>query len=272
VYHGYGGKVSLVSLYQPIGTTKESRIMAFLSGYFDESGKHAQQKVVSFCGFLSSAPAWEKFRSEWEWLLRKYRKPYLHLSKEKLASTLTEMQMYRDFIRVITDNIEHGFALAVDVAGFKGMPRPVQIRMGDDPHYLAFSHVLVNIVKYASVMHDPTVDIICDDDPEKACVTYQMYRRIQQKDSTNRKVFKSIAFADDEYYPQLQAADLFSWASRAEALSRFFGEKYSLRAIYEDFSALYNGKKTLYTSAFWTKEDLEQYAKRVFPRLPKVQK
>ena len=190
--------------------------MAFLRGYFDESGKQGQSKIVTFCGFVEAD--WVPFEIEWRYLLRRYKIPALHLSKDPLKATASQLAMYRHFTQVITRTVEHGFSTAIDVAGFDSLHKSVRNSLGDDSHYLAFSHVVLNVAKYASALPDPTVALVCDDDEHKACKTYEMYRQYRGRNHQSRKILESIAFADDDYYPQLQAADLFAWVSRAEAL------------------------------------------------------
>jgi hypothetical protein len=231
--------------------------MAFFHGYFDESGKHQEHKVVSFCGFLDAD--WTAFENEWEYLLRKNKIPALHVSAGSLKSTSTALNLYRQFIQAIRKHVEHGFGVAVDVAGFNATNK-VKQEYGGDAHYCAFSTAIRDVVKYVQSIPDSRVAIVCDDDPEKACTCYKMFDRMRQnvKQPENRKILKSIAFADDEAYPQLQAADLFSWVSRAESLYRFHGQDYSLRELYSEFVFDFPGFKTEFTTPFWDAAHLKE--------------
>jgi hypothetical protein len=76
--------------------------MAFLHGYFDESGKYAKDSVVSFCGFVDSG--WDEFVYEWQSLLRRRKLPALHLSQDKLKATASQLRMYEEFVHAITKN------------------------------------------------------------------------------------------------------------------------------------------------------------------------
>jgi hypothetical protein len=180
--------------------------------------------------------------------------------------------MYEQFARAITKNVEHGFAIAVDVQSFHALHKSIKSALGDDPHFLAVDTVLQQIVDYAAVFPNPSAAIICDDDAEKACETYRRYKRAQQRNARFRSVLKSIAFGDDSYYPQLQAADLFSWVTRAEAFYRFFGENYSLRTIFTEFNMSYAEKKIRYDSGFWGDEHLKELGDQVLAQLNKLKK
>lgn len=172
----------------PAGEVPEYNLMAFLHGYFDESGKHASAKVVSFCGFVDLD--WIPFHKEWTRLLRAYKLSGLHISKDKLKATTTQLKMYREFIRAIRYTVSRGLACAVDVPAFNTMHKAVRSELGDDPHYLAFSTVMMDIVKYATVVKNTQLAITCDDDQQKACDIYRFYRRAKQRNLDSSKILR----------------------------------------------------------------------------------
>jgi hypothetical protein len=126
-------------------------------------------------------------------------------------------------------------------------------------------------VKYAAVLPNPSVAVICDDDPAKACECYKMFDRLRQntKQPENRRVLKSIAFAEDDFYPQLQAADLFSWVGRAESLYRFCGENYSLRDLYREFELKGPETKIDFKTSFFGGEHLKELEQNTLAALQK---
>jgi hypothetical protein len=250
----------------PIDAIRHRTLMAYFTGYFDESGKFQQHEIVSFCGFLDSN--WADFEDNWNYLLRKHRIPYLHLSKRVLKATTKELRMYGEFIQTIKRYVEHGFAYAVDVTAFNSLHRAIKRFAKDDPHYWAFHGVLRDVIKYASALPNPSVAVVCDDEPSKACQCYTMFDRMRQdvKQPENRRVLKSIAFADDEFYPQLQAADLFSWVSRAEAMYRFRKATFPLRDLYREF-VIADETKIQFTSPFWDAEHLKEVETRSLPQI-----
>lgn len=233
--------------------------MAFLLGFFDESGKYQKDRVVSFCGFADSE--WAPFLNEWQYLLRRYKIPHLHLSKRDLNATSSNIKMYADFIRVIKKTIAKGFGISVHVPAFMALHKVPRGVFRDDPHYVAFYTAIRDVVKYANRLADPTVSIICDDEPSKACQCYKQYD-VMRQDATqpeNRKTLKSIAFADAKYYHQLQAADLYSWVCRAQSLYQFFGEDYSLRELASHFNLVTPEYRLELKSAFYTEKNLKEF-------------
>jgi hypothetical protein len=243
--------------------------MAFFQGYFDESGKHQAQKVVSFCGFLSSSQHWGEFEEEWNYQLRRNKLTHLHISKDDLGASKERIKMYRPFIHVIKKTIEHGFAMAIDVSAFQSWHKVMRKEYRDDPHFVVFQVVLRDVIKYASRLPEPSVSLVCDDEPSKACECYKMYDVMRQniKQPENRRVLKSITFADAKFYTQLQAADLLSWVSRAESLYRFFGEEYSLRELYSEFIMASADFKTKFTSGFWDADRMKKVEAGSLPKL-----
>jgi hypothetical protein len=157
-------------------------------------------------------------------------------------------------------------------AAFSGLHKSVKKALGDDAHYMAFSTVVLDLIRYAKVRPDPAIEMICDEDEEKACMTYGLYRRYKQRNMESRKALKSIAFADDVYYHPLQAADLFSWVSRAEALHRFFREAFRLRELYSEFNLHSADRRIDYTSGFWDKKSLEEFGHGTALALAKIRR
>ena len=132
------------------------------------------------------------------------------------------------------------------------MHRAVRSELGNDAHYLAFSTIMMDVVKLASMQTDnTTVAVICDDDQEKACEIYKMYRRAKQRSPESAKILTSISFADERSLCRLQAADLFSWVTRAEALYRYHGQHYSLRELYDEFSIRNESSQLMIESPHW---------------------
>jgi len=243
--------------------------MAFFTGFFDESGKHQSHKVVSFCGLLE--PNWGPLEDEWAHLLRKYRLGALHLSKDSLKATNKQIDMYRQFVQVIVKHVEHGFGIAVDVQAFNSTHKAMRKFYREDAHYLAFHSVIRDVVKYLSKQTDPAVSIVCDNDPQKACDTFKSFDLMRQNTGQpeNKRILKSITFADAKFFTQLQAADLFPWVCRAEALYRFSGEAYSLRDLWSEFNLTHDDRRIRYSTGFWNAEYLAELSANIVKALGK---
>ena len=113
---------------------------------------------------------------------------------------------------------------ALDVKGFNSLTVEAKQGIGspDDPYHLAFTRGLLEIVRY--VQANDKISLVCDDDLQTAWDCYRHYRAIRRVDSEADSKLASLSFADDEYFPALQAADLIAFLSRLEAKRRFYSD------------------------------------------------
>ena len=100
-----------------------------------------------------------------------------------------------------------------------------------DPYYIAFTRGLLELVHY--VQGDDRISIICDDDMETAPQCYMHYRGIRRAHEEVRQKTVALTFANDKYFPALQAADMLAYLARLEAKTRFYpGDRYSFRRLW----------------------------------------
>src|ERR1700747_1622376 len=57
----------------------EKKIMAIISGYFDDSRK--EDYVLVLAGLIGDADQWEHFENKWSYLLSRHNVPYLHMKE-----------------------------------------------------------------------------------------------------------------------------------------------------------------------------------------------
>jgi len=229
--------------------------MIVLNAYFDESGKQNQERFVTFAGFVSES--WDDFNRVWGNRLRKYKLDGgLHLSESDMQANAQKLEMYSEFIKVIRLYVEKGIAIAADTGGFQAIHQDIREYLYDDAHFIAVESALIDLKDFSSATPDVSVNVICDDDPLKACSMYKLYNRFLQTHTKARKMFRSIAFADDKFYPQLQAADLLAWVGRAEARHRFYNEDFPLRRLYHEFCRQDPNDILEFESGVWTREKL----------------
>jgi hypothetical protein len=218
--------------------------VAIIAAYFDESGKKNDHPVVTFCGVCAALPKVRLFDSDWESLLRNYGLDELHmvsaanhsipLSAKIPNQTLPErIEALKPSADCINKHLELGLLQAWDVKGFNSLSKPAKKGLGDpnDPYYSAFARGLVELADY--VQEDDRISLVCDDDAETAWDCYKHYRGIRQVEEKIRKKTISLSFADDKYFPGLQAADMVAWLTRREARLKFYGDRFPMRALFE---------------------------------------
>jgi len=81
---------------------------------------------------------------------------------------------------------------------------------------------LLEIAGY--VQGSDKISLICDDDIQTAWDCYRHYRSVRRVDSEINDKVASLSFADDEYFPALQAADFVAFLSRLEAKRQFYSD------------------------------------------------
>lgn len=215
--------------------------MAILYAYFDESGKKGEHSVVSFAGMCATENRIKIFDEEWEGLLRAYGWPALHMKelmgKKKFshrvkADTRKERaEALKPFADCINDHLQFGLVVAMDVNGFNNLPVGMRAGLGNpaDPNYVAFMRAMLQIVEYCK--DDDRIAVVCDHDNETAAGFWGYYMGIRRKHDRMRKLTVSISFADDNYFPSLQAADMVAYISRLEAKRQWFGDKHDYRCL-----------------------------------------
>jgi hypothetical protein len=218
--------------------------MAIVAGYFDESGKKNDHPVVTFCGVCAVLPKVRRFEQDWESLLRYYGLEALHMvdaaspsqdvsAKLPKQSIPDRIEALKPFADCINKHLELGLIQAWDVKGFNSLSKDAKTGLGDpdDPYYTAFARGIIELVDY--VQEDDRIILICDDDAETAWTCYTHYRGIRRVHDDIRKKTISLAFADDKYFPALQAADMVAWLARREARCKFYGDDFPLRDLFE---------------------------------------
>jgi Protein of unknown function (DUF3800) len=219
-------------------------LMAIFQAFFDESGKFKDKRVVSFCGFCSPLARVREFEEDWKGVLRHYQLPCLTMKRAlrrkipfsrttKAESVEERNAVLLQFVNCIRKHFELGTAIVVDVDAYNKWPYQDKKKIGgsDDPHYFTFLNGVLSPSKF--VRPDDRVSLICDDDQQTALNCYRLYSRIRTINPDLRRKLVSIAFADDEEFVPLQAADLFASLCRLEAGREFHREYYEYMPTYE---------------------------------------
>jgi len=196
--------------------------MGIFVANFDESGKQKDHKVVALAAVCAEDGALQTFNAEWEKLLRYFEIDSLHLKKfmqaskclspriPKAQSLEDRAELLKPFADCINDFLEFGILQAWDVAGFHSIPKTFRYQMGsvEDPYLLAFAYGLMRVAAHSK--EDQKISIICDHDQEIALDCLKHFNGIRHADREYRSKLISMTFADDQFFPSLQAAESMS--------------------------------------------------------------
>jgi hypothetical protein len=212
------------------------------SAFFDESGKFKDQPVISFSGIAATSDSAKPFMDEWKAQLFRSglkvltMKDALHydhkLSKKKPAMGIkNRVEALRPFILCIRKHLSLAVCMAVNVDGFKNLSSQDQTLLGTDPHYLAFTRALIDLLE--PLQKTDLLSVICDDEEKTAWPMYTLYRKVKLAWPDARKRLVSLSFADDEVFPPLQAADMIAGLTRLYAKKEFFGEENPYQDLFD---------------------------------------
>lgn len=182
-----------------------------LWGYFDESGKFAESGFVCLCGFLSG-DSWDSFCGEWKEQLVKHGFSSIHMSKMDWRDK-DKVDGLKDFVKIIRKHVLLGFAVAVDAKYYRSMPIEKRKLLGDkDPRDFTF-HQLLRVVR--DDLHELKMDdwlaLHFDYEEGFSVECLQSLIKLRSRYDFIKKLVASIAFADDEMFYPLQAADMFAY-------------------------------------------------------------
>ena len=226
-----------------------------ISAFLDESGKFKDHPVVSLCAIVSATAHFNAFADEWGSCLEiaglevisakkvlNANRPLSHklpaLGIDKRVDALIP------FIACIRKHLAFITGVAIDVAGFKGLPSHYHRIFGTDPFYTAFARTVPRIAELTP--KGGKISLICDDEEQTALPMYKFYRRLKLIDSDARDKLAAISFADDSVLFGIQAADLVASVMRFEAHKNFFGTEYDYRKLHEAITKQPSGDEQIH--------------------------
>lgn len=240
--------------------------MAIVHGYFDESGKHRDHPVVAFAGLCASESRIQEFNDEWQSLLRLCGLSSLHMVKamkrDKFSPNIPartpkeRIDALKPFADCINKYLELGLMQVLDVKGFETLTKNARAELGnhEDPYFVAFLRGAAALVDFTHA--DDKVSMICDDDEGTALDAYRHYRSLRKFPLIHKKLV-SISFADDKYFPALQAADMLVYLARLKAKQLWYGDRHDYGALL-DYMCLRPGGPMRWETMFADEKRLKQ--------------
>lgn len=248
--------------------------MAVIHSFFDESGKFHDQKWVAFRGFVASQSQLQEFDKQWNYQLRRTGMDALHwvdarrngkalsskIGPQSLEERLKELQPFAD---CVNDYLGLGVACVFEVTGWTSFAQDSKKLLGgsDNPFYVQFTRNMQLLVEYAKP--DEYLSITCDEDEETSWNCYRLFRRVKELDPRLAKKLVALTFADDMYFPALQAADMLSFLCREQANLQFTGQDYDYREFFRYLTDERGSSSLEWRVAFKSKNDLKKLEDRL---------
>jgi hypothetical protein len=250
----------------------EDTFLAFVQCYVDESGKFHDHQILSLCGFAGTTDQVETLDSGWRSLLRSNGMKSLHMKKAaRFSQDLGTRNKARglenrktaliSFVECARDNMEVAVHVGVDIVAFKSLPADAQAVLGGDAYYLAFQHLLWELLHY----YGPSgqVSLVCDDEQYYGQRCHAILAKLKAKYKEYQKGIVSISFADDEVFTALQAADLFAYLVRKEAEVQLRGsQSFQFRPLYHHLTSADTRRKLVILGGVYGEDALRDLARK----------
>jgi hypothetical protein len=241
--------------------------MAIFQSFFDESGKFQDQQIVAFCGFGASEPQLKEFNKQWENQLRRCGVDALHWVKARrggkaLGDNVGPQQLkerindLKPFADCVNDYLGLGIACAFEVTGYTSFAKDSKELLGgsDNPFYIQFLRIVMLLSEFA---REEGLTMMCDEDEETAWNCYRLYRMVKELDPKAGRRLVAISFANDEYFPALQAADMLSFLCREQAKLQWYGEPYEYQEFFRYLTDPRGTSPLKWQVAFKNKKELK---------------
>jgi Protein of unknown function (DUF3800) len=211
--------------------------MAFsrqVSAFVDESGKFKDHKVIAIGCVAAYVEQLHDFTQEWnrhlvlngltELSAKKvlnYNRP---ISKKNPDVGLdNRIRTLLPFVHCIRKHLQIAIGCVVDVRAFKKLPSHFFQVFGDDPSYMSFMRIMMQVTDFASATDK--ISLTCDEDEETVWNFYRLYRRLKKVWPGVRERLAAISFADDRFVFALQAADFIAAIIRLEKTAQLTKKK-----------------------------------------------
>jgi Protein of unknown function (DUF3800) len=225
-----------------------SRLMGFVNihqFYCDESGKYQKDPLTAFCGMCAIESRIREFDEEWRALLLHFELDALHMKKlsrthedcgarfPKGQTIPEKIELLKPFADCINKYMQIGLIQAWDVKGYNALKMDAKKLLGGshDPYFLTFIRGMLELIDH--VPEQDRIALICDDDLNNAWVAYLHYRAVGKAEGKIQQRMVAITFANDVYFPALQAADMLAFLTRQEGAEKFYGHANSWKPLYK---------------------------------------
>lgn len=202
-----------------------------VQAFIDDSGSVGDGNFICLAGYLSDEPRWLSFGLDWQDLLKKHEVEYIHIKsllpgrdiyEKKQWTQEHRNQIAREFIHLIMKYDIAGFAVAVDAVAWRALQKEKRRCLGD-PFLICFPRMIRLMAHHVQTLEPPTgVHLIIDDSEHYATKFLSCFHELRRSSAEVRARFPILSIADDSYFSQLQAADVFSYAAHRELK---YGEK-----------------------------------------------
>jgi hypothetical protein len=189
----------------------------------------------------------------------------LGIAKKKGWDIARLNDVLSEFISAARDTHIVGFGIGVDMEAWRMIDPALRKRLGDVQLFCC-SRIIRRIMDRLEMLglQGEEISITFDRDFEFARRRLRLFEEICKAFPHINAHVSQISFANSRQCYPLQAADLLSWETRRELISKSGGRESNPRWR-ELMTALPSGQIEFGAGEFWTKEWLDQELPKLFP-------
>lgn len=185
--------------------------------FFDDAGKWQDRDFICLCGYISDGDRWQSFAECWQKLLAPvgltaiHMTNYFHVARNKLGWSDGQAEAFLlQAAQIIRDHAAVGFSIGLDAKHYRRLPRERKGAM-PLPHMACLQRVLKHILeRLRAENYLGRIAFVLDEEEGSAVSIYKDISRLRKSRSQLGHCIGSVTFASDEFYVQLQAADILA--------------------------------------------------------------
>jgi hypothetical protein len=184
--------------------------------FFDEAGKWHDKDFICLCGYLSDGTNWDSFTRRWRDLLAVHELSAVHLAtfghqaKLKGWDETKANSVLSEFCKIIRDHILIGFAVGMDTKHYRAIPK--DRKKGMPKPDTACLQRLLRLIRNRlhKEQYNGRISVTLDEEEGQVIHLYGEILRLRRANPDLGRYIGAACFADDEFIPPLQAADVIA--------------------------------------------------------------
>lgn len=206
----------------------KEKIMAFITGYFDESYTHSHPLVYTVAGYISTDEKWIEFQKEWQAILDRENLP--HFSMKDFANINSrnfkhwtearKVSFLQELLVILNKTYLRGFSASVIVDDYNALEDKYKFAFGK-PHVIGFTKCLKLIEEWTNKINlQEPIHYVFEQGANDNKTLQRLY--VELLNSKTRKRFRIDGFSfQPKKLTPLQAADILAYETRKDICHRY---------------------------------------------------
>lgn len=204
----------------PSSIPRKGRLVAVLTGYFDESGTQAGSPVVVVAGYVARQDQWETFGEQWERALRDWHIPFFHMTdyenRQKYFGDWTGRERYERLARlydIISGNVQFSISTSILKSDYAAVRAPKEKAKIGGMYGLAAAGCLIYTAEEFRAIDDQGWVAYVFEAGAKGRHQVDRVFALNERNPVLKERYRllSLRFEDKRQFAPLQAADILAY-------------------------------------------------------------